>query len=104
MREDLLLQELVDSNGGSECVPVLVRGKFKQRDHKITIVAMLTWFSERHHVTGASLGISKIKIIYEAIAKRAATIVLLLRMKVIMEQMCYLATTWPASIRLAATV
>ena len=63
-RVDLLLQELVDSNGGSECVPVLVRGKFKQRDHKITIVSMLTWFSERHHVTGASLGISKIKMIY----------------------------------------
>ena len=65
---------------------------------------MLAWFSERHHVTGASLGDSKIKIIYETIAKRAATMVLLVRMKVITEQICYLATTWPASIRLAATV
>ena len=27
VRVDLLLQELVDSNGGSECVPVLVKGK-----------------------------------------------------------------------------
>ena len=99
MRVDLLLQELVDSNGGSECVPVLVRGKL-QRDHKVKIVAMLAWFSERHHVTGASLGVSNIK----TIAERAATMVLLLRMNVIMEQMCYLATTWPASIRVAATV
>ena len=41
VRVDLLLQELVDSNGGSECVPVLVRGKL-QRDHKITIVAIVT--------------------------------------------------------------
>ena len=41
VRVDLLLQELVDSNGGSECVPVLVRGKL-QRYHKITIVSIVT--------------------------------------------------------------